>query len=318
MNARVAYDPEIEPVVAAIGHMFAAPPDGGIPGRGHALPLTSPKDAVDGRAIEVEERLIPGPEGAPDLEVTIFRPTQMAAAVPGLYNMHGGGMVSGHRYLDNQRLVELVDQLGVVAVNVEYRLAPEHPFPAGVEDCYAGLIWMAANASALGVQRDRIAVMGGSAGGGLSAALSLMARDRQGPALAGQLLLCPMLDDRDDSVSNAQFDGIGTWQRSANIASWRCVLGDAVGTDDVSPYAAPSRATDLSRLPPAFIEAGAAEIFRDEDVDYASRIWAVGGDAELHIWSGACHGFDVFVPEARVSAAALDARSSWLRRVLGV
>lgn len=275
-------------------------------------------DVIGGREIDAEERTIPGPEGAPDLEITVLRPRRVSAPVPGLYNIHGGGMITGHRHMDTPRLADLVEELGVVAVNVEYRLAPEHPDPAPVEDCYAGLTWMSEHAAELGVDPRRIVVMGGSAGGGLAAGVVLLARDRGGPRPAGQLLLCPMLDDRNTTVSSHQYDGIGTWPRAMNLLGWRALLGEKAGDPaaDVSIYAAPARAADLSGLPPAFVEAGSAELFRDENVAYASRIWAAGGQAELHIWSGACHGFDIFAPDHEVTRAALSARLSWLRRVL--
>ncbi|GIH71959.1 alpha/beta hydrolase [Sphaerimonospora thailandensis] len=285
---------------------------------GRAMFMPSVAEVIGTREIDAEERTIPGPDGAPDLEITVLRPRGLSAPVPGLYNIHGGGMISGHRYMDTARLADLVAELGVVAVNVEYRLAPENPDPAPVEDCYAGLTWMSRNAAELGVDPGRIVVMGGSAGGGLSAGVALLARDRKGPHLAGQLLLCPMLDDTNTTVSSHQYDGIGTWPRAMNLLGWRALLGEQAGDPaaDVSIYAAPARATDLSGLPPAFIEAGSAEMFRDEDVAYATRIWAAGGQAELHIWSGGFHGFDVFAPDHELTRAALAARLSWLRRTL--
>jgi acetyl esterase/lipase len=143
-----------------------------------------------------------------------------------------------------------------------------------------------------------------------------MARDRGEVALAGQLLIYPMLDDRNDSVSAQQMAGVGVWDRTANQTGWSALLGDAVGGPDVPAYAAPARATDLSGLPPAFIDVASTETFRDEDVAYASRIWAAGGIAELHVWPGGCHGFDLFVPDAPISQAARAARIAWLRRLL--
>ncbi|MGC5341789.1 alpha/beta hydrolase [Streptomyces sp. DT171] len=284
------------------------------------FPQLTVAEVIGTREIDAEERTVPGPDGAPDLEITVLRPRHLDAPVPGLYNIHGGGTISGHRHQDIPRIADLVEQLGVVAVCVGYRLAPENPDPAPVEDCYAGLKWMSENAAELGVDPCRVVVMGGSAGGGLSAGVSLLARDRNGPPLAGQLLLCPMLDDTNTTVSSHQYDGTGTWQRGINVVAWQALLGEKAGdpTADVSVYAAPARAADLSALPPAFIEAGSAELFRDEDVAYASRIWAAGGEAELHIWNGAFHGFDVFAPDHETSRAALAARLSWLRRVLGL
>ncbi|MDI3387794.1 alpha/beta hydrolase [Streptomyces sp. B-S-A8] len=319
------------PFDPALGAVLAAMPRGDGPSpsvdaipemrdTASALPLPSVAEVIGDREIDVEERTIPGPAGAPDLDITVLRPRHLDAPAPGLYNIHGGGMISGHRDQDTPRLADLVEELGVIAVNAEYRLAPENPDPAPVEDCYAGVKWLSQNAAELGVDPRRIVVMGGSAGGGLSAGVALLARDRGGPFLAGQLLLCPMLDDTNTTPSSHQYDGIGTWQRAINIVGWQALLGDRAGDPaaNVSVYAAPSRATDLSGLPPAFVEAGSAELFRDEDVEYASRIWQAGGQAELHIWQGAFHGFDIFAPDHEVTRAAKAARLSWLRRVLGL
>ncbi|QAB18244.1 alpha/beta hydrolase [Leucobacter muris] len=321
--APVPFDPEIVPVLEAL----AATPQPGLsretlaamrePGLGPAFP--SGAELVAGRAVTAEELVIPGPAGAPALEVTVFAPADRGPdPLPVLVNFHGGGMIVGHRAWEHGRVIDLVERHGVVGVNVEYRLAPEHPYPAGVEDNYAATRWVAEHAAELGADPDRLVVMGGSAGGAFAAAVSLMARDRGGPAIAGQLLLCPMLDNTNSTVSSLQYDGIGTWTRDANLLAWECVLGEELAYSDRAPaYAAPARADDVSGLPPAFIEVGAAEMFRDEDVDYTRRIWATGGPAELHVWSGGCHGFDMYMPEAEITRAALASRDSWLARVLG-
>jgi acetyl esterase/lipase len=212
-------------------------------------------------------------------------------------------------------MLDWASEFGLVVVSVEYRLAPETPHPGPVEDCYAGLAWTARHADELGIDPERIIVAGASAGGGLAAALALLARDRGGPELAGQMLIYPMLDDRNDSPSAVQMAGLGVWDRTANDTGWGALLGAAKGGPEVSPYAAPARATDLSGLPPAFIDVGSAETFRDEDVAYAARIWQAGGRAELHVWPGAFHGFDGFAPQAAVSQDALAARVRWLRRL---
>jgi acetyl esterase/lipase len=204
-----------------------------------------------------------------------------------------------------------------VVATVEYRLAPEHPDPTPVEDCFAGLVWVSEHAAELGGDPERIIVTGTSAGGGLAAGTTLLARDRGGPAVLGQLLVCPMIDDRDATVSTRQFDGVGMWDRGANAVGWGALLGERYGTDDVSVYAAPARARDLSGLPPTFIDVGSAEVFRDEDVDYASRIWADGGVAELHVWPGGTHGYDLIAPQAPISRQALVVRNQWLARILG-
>jgi acetyl esterase/lipase len=312
----VPFDAEVDALLAA---MPAMPPMTRETLRsGPAMPFPSNDEIIGDRAIDWEDRTIPGPVGAPDIEITIYRPRgQESESLPAVYNIHGGGMIVGHRSWEAGRVIDIVDELGVVGVNVEYRLAPENPFPAGAEDCYAGFVWLAEIAAELRVDPDRIVVMGGSAGGGFTASVALMARDRRGPRMAGQLLLCPMIDNTNSTISSLQYDGIGTWQRDANLLAWSCVLGDDLAYSvDAPAYAAPSRATDLSDLPPAFIEVGSAEMFRDEDVDYATRIWATGGQAELHVWSGGSHGFDMYMPQIALTRAALDTRSSWLRRVL--
>lgn len=322
--APVSFDPEIAPVLAAM----AASPQPAISleslplmrGAGPAFPTAV--EVTEQFKVQYEELVIPGPQGDPDLEITVFTPgdgtAQSSRGLPILVNFHGGGMIVGHRTWEHARVADLVARHGVIGVNVEYRLAPEDPYPAGVEDNYAATSWVAEHAAQLGGDPDRLIVMGGSAGGGFAATVSLMARDRGGPAIAGQLLLCPMIDNTNSTVSSLQYDGIGTWPRDANLLAWRCVLGEELAFSKHAPaYAAPSRATDLSGLPPAFIEVGAAEMFRDENTDYARRIWAMGGAAELHVWAGGCHGFDMYAPESEITRAALASRDSWLRRIVG-
>ena len=277
--------------------------------------LSDEQLSLDG-TFDVSERLVPGPAGAPDVSLLICRPAAATTAVPALYFIHGGGMIMGTNR--GQGITDILDsaaQLGVAVVSVEYRLAPEHPHPAPVEDCYAGLVWTVEHADELGIDPNRIVVSGASAGGGLAAATALLARDRSGPALIGQLLLCPMLDDRNNSYSTRQMAGLGIWDRSFNQVGWTALLGDAQGEPDASAYAAPARETDLSGLPPAFVDVGSAETFRDEAVDYASRIWRAGGVAELHVWPGGFHGFAGMAPQAALSQAATAASRDWLRRI---
>lgn len=268
-------------------------------------------------AFSFEEHIVPGPEGEPDISLIICRPTATSGPYPVIYNIHGGGMVAG-----NNRTAELMGelkraeelQLAVVAVN--YRLAPEHPYPAPVEDCYAGLHWLANNAADWNIDPNQIIISGNSAGGGLAAAVALLARERGGPYLIGQMLQCPMLDDRCDTISAKQMQGVGLWDTISNLTGWTALLGPQRGGEDVPSFAAPARATNLSQLPPTFIDVGAIESLRDEAISYASRIWQHGGEAELHVWSGAFHSFDQWVPDAIVSQSADEVRIAWMRRLL--
>lgn len=278
----------------------------------------SDEEICRGGTFEFEERTVRGPRGAPDISLIICRPTATPGPYPVIYNIHGGGMVAG-----NNRTAELAGelkraeelQLAVVAVN--YRLAPEHPDPAPVEDCYAGLTWLAENAKSLKIDPNRIIISGNSAGGGLAAGIALLARDRNGPRLMAQMLQCPMLDDRCNTVSAIQMKGVGLWDTISNITGWTALLGEKRGAAEVSYYAAPARALDLSGLPPAFIDVGVVEALRDEAITYASRIWQAGGEAELHVWGGAFHSFDQWVPDAIVSQSADNVRVAWMRRLLG-
>ncbi|WP_199896412.1 alpha/beta hydrolase [Streptomyces niger] len=319
----VRFDPELATVLNGMDDLRDAFPSDPamIPRWRERLAEMVPDPTLDelraGGAFEVYERSVPGPAGAPEVSLLVARPTGLAAGAPVVYHLHGGGMISGSNRAGLEViLTEWAEPLGLVVVSVAYRLAPEYPYPAAVEDCYAGLRWVAGNAADLGGDPARIVVAGGSAGGGLTAALALLARDRNGPHLIGQLAMCPMLDDRNDTPSARQMAGRGLWDRQDNAVGWAALLGAARGTAEVPAYAAPARATDLSGLAPAYIDAGAAETFRDEAVAYATRIWQAGGDAELHIWPGGFHGFDQLAPKATVSQDARRARVHWLRRIV--
>ncbi|MDQ2837645.1 MAG: alpha/beta hydrolase [Actinomycetota bacterium] len=317
-HGMLAYDPELRPALRSFaGQPALAEATLATARQAMIAANQSCAEAVGDRPISWQDQLIPGPAGAPELLVTVLRPTHPQPAAAGIYNIHGGGMMLDNRFSDLPRLVSLVEEFGCVAVTVEYRLAPEHPHPAPVQDCYAGLCWMAEHSEQLGFDPARLLVIGGSAGGGLAAGVSLLARDLAGPAIAGQLLLCPMIDDRNDSPSTRRFAESPIWSRASNTLGWRSLLGDSAGSAAVSGYAAPARAAELAGLPAAFVEVGAAEIFLDEDVEYARRLWQAGVPTELHVWAGAYHGFDRIVPLSELARAALAARSSWIRRTLG-
>lgn len=264
--------------------------------------------------VEVRDLMVPGPAGAPDIRLRVYRPEGSTETLPLFYWIHGGGMVMGTIDGDDDRLSAYVLQARCLATSVEYRLAPETPDPGPVEDCYAGLVWAAKHAAELGADPGRIAVGGASAGGGLAAGTVLLARDRGGPALVFQLLVYPMLDDRNTTPASHEIIGIGIWDRATNLGGWRALLGDRMGTDAVSIYAAPARARDLAGLPPAFIDVGTADLFRDEDIEYATRLMQVGVPTELHVYPGAYHGYEGFAPKSRITRLATETRYAALTR----
>jgi acetyl esterase/lipase len=265
-------------------------------------------------AVERTDSIVPGD---PELPVRVHRPKGFDGALACLYSMHGGGYVLGSNATDDVLFDELCPNLGVVGVSIDYRLAPETPYPEPLEDCYRGLRWTSDHAADLGVDADCIGVRGVSAGGGLAAALALLVRDRGDMSVRFQLLESPMLDDRQITPSSRQ-DGLPVWSRSSNSFGWRSYLGDLYGRDDVPATAAPARATDLTGLPPAFVSVGAVDGFRDEDVDYALRLNQAGVPAELHVYPGACHGFFHLAPDSAVTQQCKRDMEDWLRRQLGV
>ena len=259
-----------------------------------------------------EDRMVPGPEGAPDVKVRVYRPVDATGTLPGIYFIHGGGMILGD--IDGEDAVSstICEHVDAVVVSVEYRLAPEHPYPAPVEDCYAGLVWMARNAAELRFDPDRLAVYGASAGGGLTIAVSMLARDRGFPAVRFQMPIYPMIDDRNETPSSHEITDIGLWDRAGNIEAWKWYLGD--GKPD--QYAAPARAEDLAGLPPTFIDVGTVDLFRDEDIAFATRLMQVGVPTELVVNPGAYHAAEVFAPDAPLAQRIWARRIEALRRAL--
>lgn len=272
---------------------------------------------LDSSGVQVRDELVPGPDGAPDVLLRIYTPDRRMAPAA-VYDVHGGGFVVGDVSIDHPRNLWMARELGVVIVAVDYRLAPEHPFPAPLEDCYAGLVWVAKNADALGVDPERIAIHGESAGGGLGAALALLARDRGGPAISFQFLGVPELDDRLDTPSMRTFVDTPMWSRPNVAFSWDCYLGAGKrGSADVSPYAAPARATDLAGLPPAYVSAMEFDPLRDEDIAYAQRLLQAGVAVELHVFPGTYHGSSVVV-QAEVSKREAAEHLTVLRKALAI
>jgi acetyl esterase/lipase len=252
-----------------------------------------------------------------DLAFSVLRPRVKPSHGDCMFSIHGGGLTRGDRFTWSSMVPRWVAQFGLTIFSVEYRLAPEFPYPASVMDCYRGLLWISENSESLEIDPNRIVLHGASAGGGLAAATALLVRDRGGPRLLGQMLKSPMLDDRNTTLSSQQFTGVPGWNRECNGWAWRAQLGDAAGGSGVSPYAAPARATELSNLPPAFIDVGSAEVFRDEAVNYATGIWRDGGMAELHVWPGGFHGFEEHAPRSLLARASRQSSDRWLERMLG-
>ncbi|MGH7962930.1 MAG: alpha/beta hydrolase [Candidatus Binatia bacterium] len=266
--------------------------------------------------VTIRDQSVPGPQGDPEVRVRIYQPAERPAFLPALFWIHGGGYVVGDIDQDDRLMKQIVKRIECVAVSVDYRLAPEHPFPAPVEDCYAGLKWLFTHAGELGVDLSRIAIGGASAGGGLAAGLALLARDRAEVQVAFQLLIYPMIDDRNITPASYAITDPRVWHRESNHLGWKAYLGREGGGEGISPYAAATRATDLTRLPPAYIPTGALDLFVDENIEYAQRLIQAGVPTELHVYPGAFHGFDLFAPSAAVSKQFKTERDQALKRAL--
>jgi acetyl esterase len=269
--------------------------------------------------LDIEDRVVPGHEGDADAAVRVYRPKRPAAGarLPGVVMIHGGGFVIGSVEVEHAGAAAMAISTGAVVVSVDYRLAPEHPYPAGLHDCYAALRHLHDEADALGVDPGRVALAGTSAGGGLAAATALLARDRGGPPVCFQLLHIPELDDRLQTGSMQAFVDSPMWNRPLAEQSWRAYLGPLYGTDDVPAYAAPARAADLSGLPPAYVSTAENDPLRDEGITYAQRLLQAGVSVELHQFPGTFHGSAV-VTTAAVSRRAQRESVLVLRQALGV
>ena len=270
------------------------------------------KDQPPNENVVTEDREIPGLEDAPPVGVRIYHPKTASCILPGIFFIHGGGMIMGSVEGENLKATELCESIQAVVVSVEYRLAPEYPHPAPVQDCYAALKWMAQNAEELAFDVDRLAVVGGSAGGGLTIATTMMARDMGFPRICFQMPLYPMIDDRNETPSSYEIMDVGIWDREGNIEAWEWYLGGNPADD----YAAPARAENLAGLPPTFIDVGELDLFRDEDIQFAARLIQAGVPTELHVYPGAYHASEVFAPEAALSKSILARRTEALLRVL--
>lgn len=315
MSGLVRFDPELESVLPLMTGAIPVGLEISDLARFRGITAPSRDEFLHGKEVMCSEHVINGHKQG-DITVSVIARPDHIGRGPCILFFHGGGMIMGNRFSGAAPLLEWATKYDAVCVTPEYRLAPEFPAPTPVEDCYATLLWVAENADRLRIDPRRIIIFGGSGGGGLAAGVALLARDREGPELLGQLLQCPMIDDRNDTVSARQFDGVGVWDTSSNQMAWRALLGESCGSEDVSPYSAPARVDDLSGLPPTFVDVGAKEVFRDEAIAYAMGIMQAGGQCELHVWADAFHGFYDIAPNSSVSKACVTARESWLERML--
>jgi acetyl esterase/lipase len=278
--------------------------------RFEAMGVAPPDPAVD-RA----DHTAPGADGHPDVLVRVFRPAGAAGPLPALLWIQGGGYVLTNPTLDDPWCEQIAVRHGCVVASVAWRRAPEHPFPAAAEDCYAGLNYVVGNAERLGVDAGRVAIGGASSGGGSAAGLGLLVRDRGELSLVHQMLIYPMLDDTNTSPASHAVTDPQVWNRAKNLVAWRHYLGDAHGTGDVSPYAAPTRMEHLAGLPPTSILTGELDLFVDENLDYAQRLIQQGVATELHVYPGATHAFDRVAPDSRVARRFFHDRDAILERV---
>lgn len=243
--------------------------------------------------IHIENIFIKNQDDQKKLRLRTYKPKSSPISTPALLWLHGGGQVMGKPEMNDFDCIHFVSELGITVVSVDYRLAPKHPFPAGLEDSYTALKWMA-ESDQLNINPTRIAIGGASAGGGLAAALAQLAHDRKEIKLIFQLLIYPMLDDRTVLRTEIDDSNSPTWTQRSNRFGWESYLGGECGAKDVPAYAVPARREDLSDLPPAWIGVGTLDVFHDEDVAYAQRLKEQGVECEIKIVPGAFHGFDVF------------------------
>ncbi|MEM9254043.1 MAG: alpha/beta hydrolase [Pseudomonadota bacterium] len=274
---------------------------------------------LDTRGVTIENRSIDGPAGAPEVPIRIYSPEDLSGTVPAVLHIHGGGFVVGNLDSEMGACIGLCRELGVVVVSVDYRLAPEDPFPAGLEDCYTTLCWIHDTHTDLSIDPERVAVLGMSAGGGLSAATALAARDRGGPAICFQFLGIPELDDRLVTHSMDRFHDTPMWNRPNAELSWEAYLGQQYqrGADDVPYLAAPARCDDLSDLPPAYISTMEFDPLRDEGIHYALQLLKADVTTELHNFAGTFHGSTLFA-HAQISQRELAEQLTVLRRALDI
>ncbi len=318
MPNRELVDPELRPILDLAPDMGVS--DGKLAAaRATIAAMTEMQLAGADPRVSVSEHVAPGLDGGPEVRVVLYKPDGLATRdAPAVLQIHGGGFVFGTAELGDPRNRAMALAVGCAVASVEYRLAPETPYPGGLDDCYAALVWLHANAGALGLDPKRIAIRGESAGGCLAAALAIRARDLCGPRICFQLLVYPMLDDRTVDAPESPHTGQFIWDRPSNRYAWTVWLGMPAGAADVPPLAAPARVADLSGLPPTCMTTAALDLFVDEDMEYAARLMRSGVPTETYVVPGAFHGFDAMAPQASVSRRFTACGDDALRRAFSL
>lgn len=270
--------------------------------------------APPNEAVERSDHVAPAQGSAQSVQLRMFRPREVQGALPCLYWIQGGGYVLTAPDLDDEWCETIAHDQQCAVISVAWRRAPEHPYPAASDDCFNGLQWLMDNAEALQVDASKLVIGGASSGGGAAAALALRVRDQASFVVAHQLLIYPMLDDRDTTVSSHKVTDPELWNRTSNRLAWQAYLGAAYGTELVSPYAAPARMENLEDLPPATILTGELDLFRDENITYAQRLMHANVACELHVYPAVHHGFDRHMPDAEITRRFFSDRDNALAR----
>lgn len=313
MTDRSRLDPEstvpLDALLEALPGGFNAIPDI-VARRATVAGIMAAVEVPDNPNVDVSEHTAPGPAG--DIAIRVYTPKNVPAPRPGIVYIHGGGMILGSIDGEHATAQMMCDQLGVTIASVDYRKAPEDPHPAATEDCYAAARWVYDNAASLGINPGLFGVYGASAGGGLALSIALKARDEGGPAFAFMAPIYPMIDPRHESHSSKLITDVGIWDRDGSIEAWGWYLGG----QEPDQHSAPYLAADLRGLPPAYIDVGEMDMFRDEDLDLVKRLGEADVRVEFHLWPGAYHASEIFAPDAPLSRAIMATRLAGLRRLI--
>ncbi|KAH9905240.1 alpha/beta hydrolase domain protein [Xylariomycetidae sp. FL2044] len=327
---RPPYDPELATVLRRLLILYTLTFDDVSVLQTKQDAIWNAESVLAGQPFSHEEISIPGPNGNP-VCLSIFRPVgnhnirgESTYLRPCIFWIHGGGMLLTNRFIGVDIPLAWARTCQAIVISIEYRVAPTHPAPAAVEDCYTAISWACKidNAEEIGIDREKVLVAGASAGGGLAAGVGFMARDRilmGGPSICGLVLTSPMLDDRVSEEIGKQFrssDDV-VWSTESNEFAWKAALGDLYDDDTVSPYIVPARAKNLANMPPTYIDVGSVDVLRDGCVQFAEKLWKAGGQADLHVWAGGFHLFDILASNAALSQKSIAMRASWVQRVLG-